>query len=220
MTRYPRIPRPAIGAVAILAVAGLALTGCKSSTSSSGSTGSAKASGKSSSSSGSSGSGGSTTTSIGTADFPAAAGDTWVYLSKTMDGTHTVTNKVIKLKSVSSGTEVTMSTADSAIGHLSTFSYIFHPDGSITVPMTQFGKGVKISGGGVIWPSQSVLADGQPHTYTLGFAMTIEGKTVRSKLHVTVKGPARTPSPFRPAPTRPSSSTRSCPRSSTAWRST
>lgn len=193
MTHDNTTARRAVSAVALLAAAGLALTGCKSSTSASGGGGSAGTGGSSASAStGSSGgsTGHDTSSGGGTPYFPAAVGDTWVY-TDSVEGTHaTVTNKVTKVVSVSGGQRVTMRTVDTATaGATQTFTYIFHSDGSITIPFNEFGnEGVKLTSGSISWPSEADLASGQTRKSTLSFEITAAGKVQHVHAHVTVKG--------------------------------
>jgi hypothetical protein len=70
-----------------------------------------------------------------------------------------------------------------------TVTYLFHPDGSITVPITQFGNGtVKLTSGSVTWPTQAQLATGQAVSSTLAFTTTVAGKVTHQTAHVTVEG--------------------------------
>jgi len=73
----------------------------------------------------------------------------------------------------------------------STLDYVFHPDGSITVPFTQAGSGatkIIIKSGGIIWPSQAVLESGQAKKSALVFQ--IKSTAISTTVHadVTVKG--------------------------------
>jgi hypothetical protein len=70
------------------------------------------------------------------------------------------------------------------------FTYIFHSDGSITVPFSQFGSGetIKVKSGTVEWPSESDLASGQTRHSVLEFTITAAGKTTKVDAHVSVKG--------------------------------
>jgi hypothetical protein len=185
--------RKAVRAAALLAAAGLALAGCKSSTSASGTASSPAAGGSSSgpaSSSASSGTGGSGgTSSAGTTYFPAAVGNTWVYQTTISGVSHgTITNKITAVTPVAGGKKVTMQIL-TGTGTATTVSYIFHSDGSISVPLTQFGgTAIKVTSGSIIWPSAADLSSGQPHTSTLTFELTIAGQVTHETAHVTVQG--------------------------------
>jgi hypothetical protein len=200
MTRYTTTARRAASAAALLAAAGLALAGCKSSSAASGgasspstgnSTATAGSGGSGGTSSGSGGSG-SGSGSGGTPYFPAAVGDTWVYETSLASGTHgTITNRMTRVVPVAGGQRVTMETINHAIGTGSQgkFTYIFHSDGSVTVPFTQFGsESVKVTSGSIMWPSESDLASGQTRHSTLVFAVTTAGHVIHVRAHVTVKG--------------------------------
>jgi len=199
MTRHATA-RKAASAAALLAAAGLALAGCKSSTSASGTAsspaagGSSSASSSSSAGSGTSGSGGSgqTASSGGTTYFPVAAGNTWVY-ETTLSGTGhgTITNKMTSVTPVADGQRVTMAISQTAVGTgTPTYvTYIFHSDGSISVPFTQVGSTtVKIKSGSIVWPSAAQLSSGQPQKSTIVFEASVAGHVTNAKADVTVQG--------------------------------
>jgi hypothetical protein len=204
MTQHRSTARRAASATAVLAAAGLALAGCKSSASASGA-GSTPAAGTTSaaasggSGSGGSGSGGSaagggsqTSGNLGTSYFPIALGNTWVYRTHLSADTHgTATTKVIKVVPVAGGQRVTMQVSTNVIGKAQpiTVTYLFHSDGSITVPFSQFASGVvKIKSGSIVWPSAAELASGRPQHSTLVFDSTIVGHTAHGTAHITVQG--------------------------------
>jgi hypothetical protein len=94
------------------------------------------------------------------ANYPIGVGDTWVY-QNSLSGT--VTNKVIALTPVSGGTQVTQTNdIDLTTGPPTTnqATYIFHSDGSITYPPSQFGSSVTIQGG-IAWPTPAEISSGQ-----------------------------------------------------------
>ena len=199
MKRYSTSVQRAAGAAALLAVAGLAVAGCKSSASGAsgsgsgagGSGGSAASSSPGSGSGDSGGSGGSS--SSGTTLFPVGVGNTWVYdTDVTAIGHGRITNKMTRVVPVAGGRKVTMEVINSATGsalNSTRVTYIFHNDGSITVPFTQFGSNsAKITSGKVAWPDSAELADGQPHNSTLVLALDIEGRKMHATAHVTVQG--------------------------------
>jgi hypothetical protein len=67
--------------------------------------------------------------------------------------------------------------------------FIIHPDGSISIPLTQFGSvSETIKSGSVIWPSSSQLASGQPHASTVVISVDEVGHKLTVKEHVVVKG--------------------------------
>jgi len=78
-------------------------------------------------------------------------------------------DKIVAVTPVSGGQQVTM---DSAITNYGTTShssdyFIFHSDGSISYPFSQFSTGssgthVKLLSGGLLWPSGAAIASGQP----------------------------------------------------------
>jgi hypothetical protein len=193
MNQNSTTARRAMSAAALLAATGLVLAGCKSSSSASGSGGSpssgSSASGQAKTSGTAGGSGG-TTTATGLAYFPAAAGYTWIYEDHVSTGVDVVTNKVVAVKAVSGGQEVTMASTDDLGGKptRTKFSYIFNSNGSITVPLTQFGSTLKLISGSIQWPSSADLAAGQANHSTLVFSISEAGKVVHVTAHVTVKG--------------------------------
>lgn len=184
------------GVVAAVAAATLALAGCGPTASSASGPGasSAPASGGSTTPGhGSSGGGVS-----GTSDFfPVAVGNTWVYDVKTVAsaGTGTSTDKMVAVTPVASGQRVTMSTTvdTPGLGKLPTLklSYIFHSDGSITIPSNQLGSsGAKVTtkSGSITWPNAAGIASGQRHTDTVVLAITVAGTTSTFTEHVVVQG--------------------------------
>jgi hypothetical protein len=195
MTEHSTPARRIAGAAALLVAAGLALAGCKSSasTSGSGTTGGGSSASSGGSGGGSGGSGGTSQASAsGLTDFPVGVGNTWVYQTKVTGKLGTSTSKMVKVVPVAGGQQVTMSVNINVAGLPATPSkvtYVFHSDGTVTVPFTQFANGaVKVKSGSIVWPSAAVLASGQPHKSTLVFATTILGKTAQYTAHVTVQG--------------------------------
>jgi hypothetical protein len=188
MTRYNTTARRAAGAAAVLAAAGLAVTGCKSSTSAAGSSTSPAAASSSPSvtaSASSSAPAGTVTNTF----FPVGVNNTWVYATKVGGKPASdITNKMIAVDPVTGGQSVTMS-VDPGTSTPTTVTYIFHPDGSITVPVSQFGNGtVKLTSGSIVWPDQAELNSGTPHTSTLSFEVNTAGNVTHLTAHVTVKG--------------------------------
>jgi hypothetical protein len=186
----PSAPRAAAVA-ACLATAALALAACGGSSNSGGSNAgsgtspSSHASSPSSKSSGSgnSGSGSSTTVSSLAVPFPIAVGDTWTY-RQTIGGTEVTTNKITAVVPTAGGEKVYM-------GHI---YYVFHSDGSITLPFSQFGQTgsstatIKLISGTLEWPPASVIDSGQPTTSTLVISYDLSGQKLTATAHITVKG--------------------------------
>jgi hypothetical protein len=168
------------------AVAALLVAGCGSGGSSgSGSTGPASGSQPGSSAS----PGG----PAGSALFPVAVGEKWVYADHLGSlGSATTTNTVTAVRARPQGRLVTMtdsSTLPAASGKIATLTYMFYNDGSIAVPLTQFsGAKVTIKSGSIVWPPVAVIQSGQPHHSTLRIALSVGGHALNVTVHVTVKG--------------------------------
>jgi hypothetical protein len=202
MTTYaPSLRHPAGAALALAAVGGLILTGC--STGSSGSSGgsgstSSKAASSSSASAkaGSGSSGGST--SVVSADslpFPIAVGNTWKYTDTDGATVGTTVDTIAAVTPVADGQQVKMDGTISNPGltsHSSAY-FIFHSDGSITYPFSQFNTSssttkVTLLSGTIMFPSASALAAGQVSHGTLKIQFTSSGVTRDLTSHITVKG--------------------------------
>ncbi|MGP7995905.1 MAG: hypothetical protein ACLPKI_00995 [Streptosporangiaceae bacterium] len=178
--------------LAISAAAGLALAGCGGTSTASSGTGSG-----SSASRPAAGSAASPAAAAGPvsapAIFPVAVGDTWVYQEKLSSMHGTVTNQVASVSpDPGGGEQVMMKSRDDVAGitHAATRSmFVIHPDGSITVPLTQVGSTtVTVKSGSIIWPSTAQLASGQPYTSTLRVAFTEAGHPVRVRANMVVRG--------------------------------
>jgi hypothetical protein len=200
MNRNAQALRHPAGAVAVLAAAAsLVLAGCGGSNGSGATTGGSgsipsNTASSSSSASASSSSGGGTTSvvSSGSVPFPIAVGDTWRYtdtVGKSVD-------KIVSVTPVSGGQQVQMDSTITSLG-LETHSsgyYIFHPDGSITYPFSQFndtGSGttkVTLLSGTIEFPSAAALASGQVSHGTLKIQFTSSGVTKDVTADITVKG--------------------------------
>ncbi|HTT54517.1 MAG TPA: hypothetical protein VMH35_24255 [Streptosporangiaceae bacterium] len=174
--------------VLAISVAGLALAGCGGASSGSGSTGS--------------GSSASPATAGGTvsapAIFPATVGDTWVYQEKLTSMHGTVTNQVASVSpNPGGGEQVIMKSRDDLAGipHAATRStFVIHPDGSITVPLTQVGSStVTVKSGRIIWPSAAQLSSGRPYASTLLVAFTEAGHALRVRANMVVRGAGTQP---------------------------
>ncbi len=104
------------------------------------------------------------------------------------------TDKIVAIKPVSGGNEVTLSSTSVVLGtkNTSQSDFIFHSDGSISYPFNQFNTGstdkVKLVSGGLFWPSASAIASGQPFHSTLKISTTIAGVSKTLVAHVTVQG--------------------------------
>jgi hypothetical protein len=186
MTRYDTTARRAAAAAALLAAAGLALAGCKSSTSaaSSSTTPAAATSSPSATASASSSAG-----AQATAFFPIGVDNTWVY-SSAVDGKAAtdITNKMIAVDPVAGGQQVTMSVTP-ATAAPTTVTYLFHSDGSVTVPVSEFGNGtLKLTSGSIVWPTKAELSSGKPHSSVLAFSVTTGTTVTRLTAHVTITG--------------------------------
>jgi hypothetical protein len=132
------------------------------------------------------------TAATGSAYFPFAVGNTWVYDEKLNLGHATVTNKVLAITSVASGRQVTMAIKTNLLGAAQPVTksmFIVHPDGSISVPLTQLGSTeVKIQSGSLTWPSAAELASGQPQASTIVLVTRQDGHAVTLHTHVLVRG--------------------------------
>jgi hypothetical protein len=183
------------GLLAAAAASGLALAGCGNSpgasTAATSSQPAAAGSAPAASTSGSGSSGSVSTGSGAVAFFPLSVGNKWVYTDKVSGEQGTVTNQVISVTPVASGSKVVMKDSDDLGGgvpNTTTSALLVHSDGSITVPMTTAGDSFKIKSGGVLWPSAAQLASGQPHHDTLVITTNMAGRTTTMRTHIVVKG--------------------------------
>jgi len=188
----------AIGSAALagaVATAMLALAGCGPSSSTAGSStspsGGSTSKPASSSGSGSQNSGSATTTA---AYFPVGVGYTWKYNQQGYGSAGTVTNRVTAVTSVASGEQVMMtSDVTDPKATVTHETLIIHPDGSVEVPMNQFGSEVTLKSGAIVWPSAAQLASGQPYHNTLVLVMHIGGKSQTLRMPLTVRGEGTSP---------------------------
>lgn len=128
--------------------------------------------------------------------FPVGVGDTWMYsTSDAADTTGTVVDKMVAVTPVSGGQQVTMDGTDTILGTSTNSSayYVFHSDGSITLPFSQFNtssstSSVKLISGTLEWPSASALASGQSSSSTLQIQFSTNGQTENVTAAITVKG--------------------------------
>jgi hypothetical protein len=171
----------------------LVLVACgNSSSGNSGSSGSTKAPSTSSTTPSSTNSSGSTSVvSSSSEPFPIAVGNTWVYQSSVplAGTTGIVTNKVVSVTPVSGGNSVTLSNNDSIVpGKTTDETYIFHSDGSITLPSSELGTTATIIKGGLYWPPASVINSGQSSSSTIEIALNNSSLHGTVTDHITVKG--------------------------------
>jgi len=182
-------------AAAAVAAAALALAACGSSTSGSGSA-AAGSSSKPASSHTSSPAGSTSAASANSVPFPVGVGDTWTFSTSDAAGTTgTAVNKMVAVSPVSGGEQVTMDGTITTLGTTTTNTayYIFHSDGSITLPFSQFNTGsttsdVKLLSGTLEWPSASALASGATSTSTLQIQFSVNGQTQNVTATIAVKG--------------------------------
>jgi hypothetical protein len=186
---------PAITAGALAVAAGVVLTGCGGS--GSGGTNPPGAGASNPAGTHSSSSGGSTSAvSSNSVPFPVGVGDTWTYSTSDAAGTTgTVVEKMTAVSPVSGGQQVTMTGTTTILGTTTNTSayYVFHSDGSITLPFSQFNTGsskssVKLLSGTLEWPSASALASGQSSNSTLQIQFSANGQIENVTADITVKG--------------------------------
>ena len=184
-------------AASALAAAALLVAGCSSGSGGSGAGPGSRTAGSgapgSSPSATTSGGGSGTTAAAGSALFPIAVGEKWVYADHLGPlGSSTTTNTVIAVKPVAQGRLVTMTDRSSltgAVGKLNKLTYLFYANGSIGVPFTQVsGAKVTIKSGSIIWPPIASIQAGQVHHSTLNIAIAVAGHSLRELVHVTVRG--------------------------------
>lgn len=192
---HPPWRSPAVTAGALAAAAGLALTGCGGSASS-GSNPPSGGANKPASAHSSSSTGSTSALSVNSVPFPVGVGNTWTYSTSDAAGTSgTVVDKMVAVTPVSGGQQVTMDGASTVLGTTTDSSayYVFHSDGSITLPFSQFNAGsstssVKLLSGTLAWPSASALASGHDSNSTLQIEFSSNGQTENVTADITVKG--------------------------------
>jgi hypothetical protein len=196
----PLRSRPALAAMALAALAGLVLAGCGTASPSSSANktaGSSTPASKKSSSAGVGNSGGSTSVvSANSVPFPIAVGNTWTYsdTNDAVSGGKTV-DKIVAISPVSGGQQVTMAGAITTAGTTSdsTAYFIFHTDGSITYPFSQFNTNnsttkVTLLSGTIVFPSASALAAGQVSHGQLKIQFMSNGAAQDVTADITIKG--------------------------------
>jgi hypothetical protein len=162
-------------AAACLAAAGMILAACGTSSPSGNASSNSPAVPSATTSSGST-----TQTSALSVPFPLAVGSTWVY-RQLIGGIVLQKNKITAIVPTAGGQQVYM-------GHT---YYIFHSDGSITLPLNQFkssGAVIKVIRGSLEWPPASVIASGQPTSSTVTMSASVAGHALDATAHVTVRG--------------------------------
>jgi hypothetical protein len=185
----------AVVAGTLAATAGLVLTGCGGS-GSGGSNPPGAAASKPAGTHSSSSTGSTSAVSSNSVPFPVGVGDTWTYsTSDTAGTTGTAVEKMAAVTPVSGGQQVTMDGTTTILGTTTSTSayYVFHSDGSITLPFSQFNTGsstssVKLLSGTLEWPSASALASGQSSNSTLQIQFSTSGQTENVTADITVKG--------------------------------
>jgi hypothetical protein len=184
--------RRSAGAAAVTAIAvGLVLAGCGGSSGSGGAAGGHSA-GSSPAASHRSGTGGSTpAVTAASVPFPVGVGDTWKY--KTTYGK--AVNKMTAVTPVSGGKRVTMRSVITSFGSTShnTAYYVVHPDGSISLPFSQFNtsnssSSVKLISGSLFWPPADQLSSGRAYHEALKIEFSQGGTERKVTAHVTVRG--------------------------------
>jgi hypothetical protein len=186
MTRYDTPARRAAGAAALLVTSGLALAGCKISNGAAGpaDSGTPAAASSSPAAGGTSAAGTQVTTF-----FPVGVGNTWVYGTKLAGrATGDITNKMVGVDQVTGGQQVHMSVAAGQAAP-TTVSYLFHPDGSVTVPAARFGnETLMLTTSAITWPSAAQLRSGHATTTPVTFTVTVVGKAIREMAQAAVQG--------------------------------
>lgn len=192
-----RLPAGLAGLAAATA-ATLLLSGCGGHTSgasggsgsgSGGSAAGASSSGHPAASKSSSGGGGSGSVTT-SAYFPVAAGYTWVYKQSGFGGKGTSTQKILSVTPSSAGQVAKLANTITYPAR-KTFdeTLIFRPDGSIQVPLTQFGNtSVTVESGAILWPSSAQLASGQAYHDTIVMKIDEAGHALTMRMPVTVQG--------------------------------
>lgn len=176
--------------VVSLAGIGLLLAGCNSNSPSASSTGGAAGTGSGSPASSPTGS--TSGQGVGTPLFPVAVGNTWTYTFSASTERGTEVEKVTAVTPVSGGNRVTLQLTPHIAGlpsNSTSLIYIFHSDGSITVPFQQVGSSeVTVKSGSIVWPSQAELTSGQPEHSKLVVAIHTSTLSTTVTANITVKG--------------------------------
>jgi hypothetical protein len=126
--------------------------------------------------------------------FPAAVGNTWVYVESLSADKGTSANRILSVAPTAGGQKVIMGSSTDIPGITTdskpiTETLIFHSDGSISLPLTQLGSSaITIKSGGVVWPSAADVSSGQPKTSTIVMSLKEAGQTTTVTAHVVVQG--------------------------------
>jgi hypothetical protein len=123
--------------------------------------------------------------------FPVGVGNTWVYsaIVPSVGSAGTVTDKILSVKAVAGGNRVAESYTNSLSSTTVRTAYIFHSDGSVTLPLNQVSGGTLTSSyGGILLPNAAVIDSGQPYRYTMKIGFTLAGQRLTATAHVTVRG--------------------------------
>jgi hypothetical protein len=123
--------------------------------------------------------------------FPVAVGTTWVYsaIVPSVGSTGTVTDKILSVKAVPGGNRVAESYTNSLSSTTVHTAYIFHSDGSVTLPLNQVSGGTLTSSyGGILLPNAAVIDSRQPYRYVMKIGFALAGKRRTGTAHVTVRG--------------------------------
>ncbi len=123
--------------------------------------------------------------------FPVAVGNTWVYSSAvpSVGSTGTVTDRILSVTPAPTGKRVAESYTNSLLSTTVRNAYIFHSDGSITLPLNQMSGGALSSPtGGIVLPPEAVIASGRPYSYPLTIGFKEAGNKLTETAEVTVQG--------------------------------
>ncbi len=119
--------------------------------------------------------------------FPVAVGNTWVYRTTAGGQTGQTTNRIVSAGATPAGYQVTMSSTTDVAGTAAAVQpvYVFHPDGTIGVPVPAI-DGVSVVSGGITWPDAVGLASGAAYHSVLRILLTQSGQYENA--NVTVQG--------------------------------
>ncbi|MCU1512944.1 MAG: hypothetical protein JWO10_34 [Microbacteriaceae bacterium] len=178
--------------VVALLVAAIALAGCSAG-------GTKPAAGTSSSSaSASAGSGGSVASAVDSIYYPVALGNTWTYRTDFPDPIGAVTDVETITKITRSGDDTTATFArkfhyenGSTPDFESDVDYVFHKDGSLTVPYQSLPSAsgtVTVKSGNMVWPSAKEFEAGTPKTGTIEASITTAAATLDESVDFSIAG--------------------------------
>lgn len=174
----------------------LVLTGCSSSPKTA--TTSAGNSASSSGATGTAPSSTSPTSESGSFYDAIAVGNTWTYSTDyglTSLGVVTDTERMTAVTATADGTQATISRSfhyknGKQADFVSTATYLFHKDGSVTVPYQNIGTGIQIhvKSGSIQWPTPAEFAAGTPKTGQIVAVATSNGTTINETINFVTKG--------------------------------